>query len=33
VLGPSNNLQPDTPMENILAFYDTALGYDLSRLR
>lgn len=33
VLGPSNNLQPDVPMENIVAFYDTALQYDLSKLR
>ncbi len=32
VLGPSNNLQPDTPLENIVAFFDTALEYDLGRL-
>ena len=32
ILGPSNNLQFDTPMENIVAFYDTALEYDLGGL-
>jgi len=32
VLGPSNNLQPDIPMENIVTFYDTALQYDLGKL-
>jgi uroporphyrinogen decarboxylase len=25
ILSPSHNIQPDTPIENILAMYDTAL--------
>jgi len=33
VLGPANVLQPDIPLENIVAFYDTAMNYDLSRLK
>jgi len=33
VLGPANVLQPDIPLKNILTFYDTALKYDLRRLK
>jgi uroporphyrinogen decarboxylase len=33
ILAPSNVVQQDTPLENILAFYETAREYDLSRLR
>ncbi len=32
ILAPSNVVQHDTPIENILAFYETARDYDLSRL-
>ncbi len=32
ILAPSNVVQHDTPLENILAFFDTAREYDLSRL-
>ena len=33
ILAPSNVVQQDTPLENVLAFYETACEYDLSRLR
>ncbi|NLO75009.1 MAG: hypothetical protein GX100_12985 [candidate division WS1 bacterium] len=33
LLAPSNVWQPDVPLENIVAFYDTALEYDLSNFR
>ena len=32
ILAPSNVVQHDTPLDNILAFYETALEYDLNRL-
>ncbi|MEA3400337.1 MAG: uroporphyrinogen decarboxylase family protein [Armatimonadota bacterium] len=32
ILAPSNVVQHDTPLQNILAFYETAREYDLSRL-
>ncbi len=33
ILGPSNNVQPDVPMQNLVAFYDTAMQFDLSKLK
>lgn len=32
ILAPSNAVQFDTPLDNLLAFYETAVEYDLSRL-
>ncbi|MGI5818907.1 MAG: uroporphyrinogen decarboxylase family protein [Armatimonadota bacterium] len=32
ILAPSNAVQHDTPLENLLAFFETAREYDLSRL-
>jgi len=32
ILAPSNAVQYDTPLDNLLAFYETACEYDLSRL-
>ena len=33
VLGPSNVIPYDTPVENVIALYETARDYDLSKLR
>ena len=32
ILAPSNAVQHDTPLDNLLAFYETACEYDLGRL-
>ena len=31
VLAPSNVVQHDTPIENLVAFYETAMEHDMSR--